>query len=59
MARAILHSATKASNKLIESRVSVRRYTPSRKVEKEKLLRILDAGRFAPSAANFVSEVFF
>lgn len=38
---------------LIKSRESVRHYNPDRKVEKEKLLRILDAGRLAPSAANF------
>jgi nitroreductase len=38
---------------LIKSRESVRHYNPNKKVEKEKLLRILDAGRLAPSAANF------
>ncbi|MCF8371153.1 MAG: nitroreductase family protein [Bacteroidales bacterium] len=38
---------------LIKSRESVRHFNPDKKVEKEKLLRILDAGRLAPSAANF------
>ena len=38
---------------LIKSRESVRKYNPTKKVEKQKLLRILDAGRLAPSAANY------
>ncbi len=37
---------------LAKSRYSYRSYDPSRPVEKEKLLRILEAGRMAPSAAN-------
>jgi nitroreductase len=37
---------------LVKSRYSYRSYDPSRPVEKEKLLRILEAGRMAPSAAN-------
>lgn len=37
---------------LIEQRESIRDYNPKKPVEKEKLLRILQAGRLAPSAAN-------
>jgi len=37
---------------LINQRESIRNYDPKRPVEKEKLLRILEAGRVAPSAAN-------
>src|SRR6056297_3613497 len=37
---------------LITQRYSVRKYK-DRPVEKEKLLRILEAGRLAPSAVNF------
>jgi nitroreductase len=37
---------------LIYKRESIRNYDPNRPVEKEKLLRILNAGRLAPSAAN-------
>ncbi|PJB58273.1 MAG: NAD(P)H nitroreductase, partial [Bacteroidetes bacterium CG_4_9_14_3_um_filter_41_19] len=37
---------------LINLRHSVRGYNHERPVEKEKLLRILEAGRVAPSAAN-------
>jgi len=37
---------------LIINRESIRDYDPGRKVEKEKLARILEAGRLAPSAAN-------
>lgn len=37
---------------LVETRESIREYDSTRPVEKEKLLRILDAGRLAPSAAN-------
>jgi nitroreductase len=37
---------------LVKSRYSFRSYNDSRPVEKEKLLRILEAGRMAPSAAN-------
>ncbi|NJK87577.1 MAG: nitroreductase [Bacteroidales bacterium] len=37
---------------LIKQRESVRDYDPERIVEKEKLMRILNAGRLAPSAAN-------
>lgn len=36
----------------VSKRYSVRNYDPLRKVEKDKLLRILEAGRMAPSAAN-------
>ncbi|MDO8899339.1 MAG: nitroreductase family protein [Bacteroidales bacterium] len=38
--------------KFVSERYSVRNYDPLRKVEKEKLLRIIEAGRMAPSAAN-------
>ncbi len=38
---------------LINSRESVRQYNPDESIDKEKLLRILEAGRLAPSAANF------
>jgi nitroreductase len=37
---------------VIQSRESIRNYDPQRPVEKEKLIRILEAGRIAPSAAN-------
>lgn len=37
---------------LIKARYSVRSYDSQKEIEKEKLLRILDAGRMAPSAAN-------
>ncbi len=37
---------------LIKSRVSVRDYNPNIKIEKEILLKIAEAGRIAPSAAN-------
>ncbi len=37
---------------LIHSRESIRNFDPGRPVEKEKLERILEAGRIAPSAAN-------
>ena len=37
---------------LIHQRESIRNYDPDRLVEKEKLNRILEAGRIAPSAAN-------
>ena len=37
---------------LIRSRESVRSYDPARSLDRETLLRILEAGRLAPSAAN-------
>ena len=37
---------------LIQSRETLRSYDPSKKVNKEVLMRILNAGRLAPSAAN-------
>ncbi len=37
---------------LIKARESIRDYNPGRKVEKSILLKIADAGRIAPSAAN-------
>lgn len=37
---------------LVQKRESVRDYDSKRPVDQEKLLRILDAGRLAPSAAN-------
>lgn len=37
---------------LIRNRESVRDYNPDKKVEKSVLLKIADAGRLAPSAAN-------
>ncbi len=37
---------------LIKGRESIRKYDPEIPVEKEKLERILNAGRLAPSAAN-------
>ena len=37
---------------LILQRQSVRRYDKNRPIEKEKLMRILEAGRLAPSASN-------
>ena len=37
---------------LIKTRESIRNYDQTRPVEKEKLERILEAGRLAPSAAN-------
>jgi nitroreductase len=40
-------------NDLILNRESIRNYDPMRPVSKETLERILDAGRLAPSAANF------
>ncbi len=39
-------------NELIRSRESIRDYDPAKPVEEEKLRRILEAGRLAPSAAN-------
>ncbi len=39
-------------HELIRHRESIREYDPERPVEKEKLQRILEAGRIAPSAAN-------
>ncbi len=39
-------------HELIHLRESIRNYDPDRQVEKKKLNRILDAGRFAPSASN-------
>ena len=38
--------------KLIINRESIRDYDPDIKVDKEKISRILEAGRLAPSAAN-------
>jgi nitroreductase len=38
--------------KLIFNRESIRDYDPDKTIEKEKLTRILEAGRLAPSAAN-------
>lgn len=37
---------------LVSNRYSIRGYDSSKKVERETLLRILEAGRMAPSAAN-------
>jgi nitroreductase len=37
---------------LVKTRESIREYDSARPVEKEKLIRILDAGRMAPSASN-------
>jgi len=37
---------------LVKLRYSIRSYDDTRAVEKDKLLRILEAGRMAPSAAN-------
>ena len=37
---------------LIRNRVSVRDYDPKKKINKEQLLKIAEAGRLAPSAAN-------
>ncbi len=37
---------------LIKARESIRDYNPDKKVEKSILLKIADAGRLAPSAAN-------
>ena len=37
---------------LINNRESIRNYDPARHVEKDKLERILNSGRLAPSAAN-------
>jgi len=39
-------------HELIEHRESIRNYDPMKPVSKEVLLRILNAGRLAPSAAN-------
>ena len=39
--------------KLIRERESIRNYDPERPVDKDTLDRILEAGRLAPSAANF------
>ncbi len=39
-------------NKLIENRVSLRDYDPNRPLDNAVLMRILNAGRLAPSAAN-------
>ncbi len=38
--------------KVIKERESVRDYDPDKKIEKDKLIKILEAGRIAPSAAN-------
>jgi len=38
---------------LILSRVSLRNYDPDRPVPKDTLIKILDAGRVAPSAVNY------
>ena len=38
--------------KLIENRETLRSYDPAKKVDKDVLMRILNAGRLAPSAAN-------
>ncbi len=38
--------------KLIQTRETIRSYDPDRKVDKEVLNRILEAGRLAPSASN-------
>lgn len=38
---------------LLKQRQSVRQFNPDKPIEKDKLLRILEAGRLAPSAANF------
>jgi len=38
--------------KVIQERESIRNYDPNRPIEKETLLRIIEAGRIAPSAAN-------
>lgn len=50
----ILHPKFKNMNfqKLISNRESIRDYDASKTVEEEKLVRILEAGRLAPSAAN-------
>jgi nitroreductase len=37
---------------LVKNRESIRNYDPEKLVEKDKLERILEAGRLAPSAAN-------
>ena len=37
---------------LVKNRVSIRDYNPKLKVDKDTLLRIIEAGRLAPSAAN-------
>ncbi len=37
---------------IVKSRVSVRNYDPDRKIPRDVLKRILEAGRLAPSAAN-------
>ncbi len=39
-------------HELVYQRESIRNYDPQRQVEHEKLIRILEAGRNAPSAAN-------
>lgn len=39
-------------NELVRLRSSIRGYEPDKAVEKDKLLRILEAGRMAPSAKN-------
>jgi len=39
-------------HELIYQRESIRNYDPERQIEPEKLEKILDAGRVAPSAAN-------
>ena len=38
--------------KLIENRETLRSYDPAKRVDKDVLMRILNAGRLAPSAAN-------
>ncbi len=38
--------------KLIKDRESIRSFNPDRKISKEILLRIIEAGRLAPSASN-------
>lgn len=42
--------------RVITERSSVKKYDPSREVEKEKLLRILEAGRVAPTAKNLQEQ---
>jgi nitroreductase len=40
-------------SELIHTRESIRNYDPSRPVPREILMKILDAGRLAPSACNY------
>jgi nitroreductase len=44
---------------LVKNRESIRNYDPKKLVEKDKLERILEAGRLAPSAANRQSWKFY